>query len=82
MNNLDKFADALAKMTFGRTKSEATKKEICVMCGEPVGEFRDELSAREFQISQLCQKCQDVIFSDEEEDRIHPWDPDYDYLEE
>lgn len=28
MNNLDKFADALAKMTFGRTKSEATKRKF------------------------------------------------------
>lgn len=31
-------------------------------CGSPVREFRDALSEREFQISGLCQDCQDSVF--------------------
>ena len=34
----------------------------CSMCGADVGEFRDELSAREYQISGACQGCQDELF--------------------
>jgi hypothetical protein len=34
-------------------------------CGGPAVEFRDELSAREYTISGLCQKCQDLIWSPE-----------------
>ena len=56
-------------------------------CGGPATEFRDQLSAREYRISGLCQICQDKIFTseiDDEEDEeeefyketygdAHPW---------
>lgn len=37
---------------------------FCPTCQEPVqdGDFRDELSRREFKISGMCQKCQDSVF--------------------
>lgn len=37
----------------------------CVACAEPIREkdFRDTLSIKEFQISGLCQTCQDEVFS-------------------
>lgn len=35
---------------------------VCPSCNKPVGEFRDELSQREFEISGLCQECQDGVF--------------------
>lgn len=31
----------------------------CPLCIQPIGEFKDALSAREYSISGLCQKCQD-----------------------
>ena len=34
----------------------------CPLCGNDVGEFRDSLSRREFEISGMCQKCQDEVF--------------------
>jgi len=44
---------------------------VCACCGEPIGEFRDEISRREFRISGLRQECQDVVFS---EPAIYPED--------
>ena len=51
---------------------------LCPFCGKPPTEtghntmpraflFRDELSATEYQISALCQACQDETFKPEEE---------------
>ena len=39
----------------------------CPYCGRMVDleEFRDELSFKEFQISGLCQNCQDNFFKEE-----------------
>ncbi len=43
---------------------KANKK--CPFCGKdmsnPRGQFRDALSYKEFQISGLCQDCQDKVF--------------------
>jgi hypothetical protein len=35
---------------------------LCPSCQQPIGEFRDVLSKREFNISGLCQGCQDKVF--------------------
>lgn len=40
----------------------------CPTCGSCIGEFRDVLSAREFEISGMCQKCQDSVFGTKEGD--------------
>lgn len=34
----------------------------CTMCGGIVGMFRDEISEKEFEISGMCQACQDEVF--------------------
>ena len=41
---------------------ERVEKGICPICEKQIlaGSFRDALSEREFQISGLCQECQDV----------------------
>jgi len=48
----------------------AIKEGRCVNnpigCGKPVGSFIDEISAKEYKLSGLCQECQDIIFSDDE----------------
>ena len=38
----------------------------CAFCAKQINiktEFRDELSRKEFEISNLCQKCQDNVFN-------------------
>ena len=35
---------------------------LCPTCGKEVGEFRDDLSRKEFTISGMCQSCQDSMF--------------------
>jgi len=37
----------------------------CPMCSKKIqkGDFKDELSEKEFKISGMCQKCQDSIFN-------------------
>ena len=48
---------------FQNNRIENIKADICVSCGEPATEFSDEVSRREFSISGLCQKCQDIAFA-------------------
>ena len=36
---------------------------VCPMCGKTPGEFKDELSQKEFEITGLCQGCQDEAFA-------------------
>lgn len=40
------------------------EKGICPLCGEEINvkDFRDELSKKEYEISGVCQKCQDAIW--------------------
>jgi len=49
----------------------AWREQRCVRppvgCGGPAERFHDELSAREYTISGLCQRCQDAIFTEEED---------------
>lgn len=44
--------------------SENLKAGRCPICGcdNPRATIRDEISLREFRISQLCQQCQDENF--------------------
>lgn len=46
----------------GISRQEAASKSICTWCKKPVTNFRDPLSAREYEISGLCQVCQDETF--------------------
>ena len=61
-NNL---RNRVANALFGHTP-----EGHCVSCKREAGTFRDEASAREWSISQMCQRCQDVIFRDDEAELI------------
>lgn len=52
-------------LTGGR-HSLCIEEGVCTQCSEEVVEFKDELSAREYKISGLCQKCQDKLWPREE----------------
>jgi len=56
------FLDALSRQIHGRTRSECVENRICVACGAEVTEFRDECSAREYDLTGYCQDCQDETF--------------------
>lgn len=38
------------------------KKGICPFCNKEIKNFRDSLSRKEYEISGLCQECQDKVF--------------------
>lgn len=54
------------KNMFGFDRRENIEQNFCVPepfgCGQPITEFRNEISAKEYTISGLCQKCQDEFF--------------------
>ena len=53
--------EAIEKM-FPGTKAAIANKQ-CPLCHLPIiDEFRDALSTREYQISGICQTCQDDVF--------------------
>lgn len=54
--------DQLAQSLFGATVTDAEQRKICVKCKASAEHFKDATSAKEYQISALCQTCQDKIF--------------------
>jgi len=46
--------------TFGRTT--AIEKDTCVFCHKEATKFDNEISRREYQISGICQPCQNETF--------------------
>jgi hypothetical protein len=54
--------DGLSKTLFGRSQAECSALRTCVICGGDATSFRDAVSAREYEISGMCQKCQDETF--------------------
>lgn len=55
---LQEFIDGIA----GRKQSDCAARGICVTCGGGITGFRNEISRREYQISGMCQECQDSVF--------------------
>lgn len=47
---------------------EAVENGFCPLCGDLVNtnDFRDGLSKKEFEISGICQKCQDDVFGEDD----------------
>lgn len=67
--DIEKF---LSEIT-GDNRVDAIRGNRCIKapigCGGPATSFRDALSSKEYTISGLCQKCQDEVFRESEEDR-------------
>jgi len=55
---IQKFVDACAKEMFGWDGNPIH----CRTCNNLAGEFRNVLSQKEYEISGMCQKCQDDFF--------------------
>lgn len=41
------------------------KAGLCPTCGGKITEFRNTISQKEFEISGMCQKCQDEVFGED-----------------
>ena len=61
---IQSFLDNFAKKAFGRSSTEAKERGVCVTCGNKIKmeDFKDRISIKEYEISGLCQKCQDDTF--------------------
>jgi len=56
----------MIQRVFGVNRQHQILARECPMCGGDCAEFRDDLSRREFEISGMCQTCQDKIFGVED----------------
>jgi hypothetical protein len=54
--------ESLLTSVSGISRQDAAKQAICVFCKQPVSQFKDVLSRKEYSISGLCQTCQDQVF--------------------
>ena len=45
-------------------RKEKMKERKCVMCDKDIKGFRDQQSLREWEISGICQDCQDGVFGE------------------
>lgn len=53
--------DNLLTSLAGKSRQD-TVSEGCMTCDKPNLDFRDPLSRKEYQISGMCQTCQDSVF--------------------
>lgn len=52
--------DFIERVFPGTAAAISDKK--CPLCHKPIGPFKDAGSEREYEISGMCQKCQDETF--------------------
>lgn len=45
---------------------ENLKEGVCTTCGKKIEGFKNEISHKEYQISGMCQECQDIVFGGKE----------------
>ena len=60
---MEKFLEAASMHMFSKSRNDS----VCVICGSDKikpEDFVDDLSRREFQISHMCQCCQDATFAE------------------
>mgnify|MGYP001583263912 FL=1 len=49
----------------GLSPEDAKTENICTLCPTPDLNFKNDLSRKEYQISGICQSCQDQYFRKE-----------------
>ena len=62
MPEAKRLLENITRGTFGRSRQDSIRKDICVACGGVATKFNDEISQKEYTISGLCQECQDGVF--------------------
>jgi uncharacterized CHY-type Zn-finger protein len=61
---MQKVMDEFSCQLFGRSATDAKAQKVCVICGKTIEGFRNSLSMREYEISGMCQDCQDNVFDE------------------
>lgn len=63
-----KMNEEIMKATGFEKEVKRIQQNLCPFCGEKIRmiSFRDALSVKEYQISGLCQQCQDDFFEEKE----------------
>ena len=62
MKKLQELLDFLSGPTYESSYAIAKATGTCLMCGNPAKVFRDMSAKIEYDVSALCQKCQDEFF--------------------
>jgi len=62
---MEMFLEEVGKKLFGRSRVDTQVSQTCVACGGDANNFKDEISKREYNLSKLCQTCQDDVFGGE-----------------
>lgn len=57
--------NALTDMV-GKSRQDLMNDKECATCDNPNLTFRNDLSAKKYRISTMCQDCQDKVFGMEE----------------
>jgi len=57
--------EAVNNIFFGGQNNKNIDK--CPVCNEDIKEFKDSISKEEYELSGMCQDCQDKVFSDRDE---------------
>lgn len=65
---VDEALDLFSSACWGRNRSTSIVNDICVICGSAAKDFRDALSRKEYTISGMCQRCQDITFTEPADD--------------
>ena len=60
-DGMKKMLDVASMGLFGKKRTSCIQEGVCVSCGKPAVEFKDDISKKEFSISGLCQSCQDSV---------------------
>ena len=77
MANLDEITNLISRPSYRSDYLIAKANAACIKCEKPAGPFRDNASRLEYQISALCQECQDKYFLSRPQEKIRTFLNDY-----
>lgn len=67
--NLEELLDFFTKSSYEANYAMAKSTRKCAMCGQQAESFRCASAKLEYEISALCQHCQDKYFSNKDQKR-------------
>ena len=67
------YFDCVALKVLRTSINQTIRKLECSWCDKPDFNFRDALSKKEYEISAMCQTCQDEVFNNPLHYNEAPW---------
>lgn len=58
--------ETMSQLLFDRSHDAHQLASLCTTCGKTADKFTDVLSQKEYNLSGMCQACQDGFFETEE----------------